>query len=164
MVMATPGSKRAQSAEEIHNLLRIAVAHRRPIAAVYKEFNRLLCPHRLGWNKEGGPRVLSYQYGGESETGLGPPGAQENWRCMALEKIREVELLDGLWRTQQKTTHDRRIASNESKSTSTISQSVTDETDSKRVAATEAWRSGCVAWQSSKGYVVRDGSGDPRGR
>src|SRR5712672_4427341 len=62
--------------------------------------------------------------------------------------------------TQQKTTHDRRIASNESKSTSTISQSVTDKTDSKRVAATEAWRSGCVAWQSSKGYVVRDGSGD----
>ena len=101
MVMATPGSKRAQSAEEIHNLLRIAVAHRRPIAAVYKEFNRLLCPHRLCWNKEGGPRVLSYQYGGESETGLGPPGAQENWRCMALEKIREVELLDGLWHTAE---------------------------------------------------------------
>ena len=57
--------------------------------------------HRLGWNKEGGPRVLSYQYGGESETGLGPPGAQENWRCMALEKIREVELLDGLWHTAE---------------------------------------------------------------
>jgi hypothetical protein len=100
-VMATPGSKRTQAAEEIHNLLRIAVAHRRPIAAVYKEFNRLLCPHRLGWNKEGGPRVLSYQYGGESETGLGPPGAKENWRCMALDKIREVELLDGLWHTAE---------------------------------------------------------------
>src|SRR6266852_3573475 len=164
MVMATPGSKRTQSAEEIHNLLRIAVAHRRPIAAVYKEFNRLLCPHRLGWNKEGGPRVLSYQYGGESSLVLpadpSPSRTGVAWRWRRSAKW-------SYWMacgTQQKTTHDRRIASNESKSTSTISQSVTDKTDSKRVAATEAWRSGCVAWQSSKGYVVRDGSGDPRGR
>ena len=99
--MAGPGSTRTQSAEEIHDLIRAAVAQRRPIAALYKERNRLLCPHRLGWNKDGSPRLLSYQYGGESETGLGPPEANENWRCMALEKISKVELLDELWHTAE---------------------------------------------------------------
>src|SRR5438477_11370576 len=57
VTMAAPGSGRIQSAEEIHDLIRAAVAQRRPIAALYKERNRLLCPHRLGWNKEGSPRL-----------------------------------------------------------------------------------------------------------
>jgi hypothetical protein len=65
---------------------------------------------------------------------------------------------------QQKTTRARRIALSELKSMSMISQSATDKTGSKGVAATETWQSLCGAWQSSRDYVARDGSGDPRGR
>ena len=41
---------------------------------------RLFCPHRLGRNKDGQLRVLCYQYGGESESGLKPIGSRDNWR------------------------------------------------------------------------------------
>jgi hypothetical protein len=76
-----------------------AVETRRPISAVYQDRHRLFCPHRLGRNKEGQLRVLCYQYGGESESGLKPVGSPDNWRCIALDKLRSVEVLTGLWRT-----------------------------------------------------------------
>jgi hypothetical protein len=74
------------------------VETRRPIFAVYHDRPRLFCPHRLGRNKERQYRVLCYQYGGKSETGLKPIGLPENWRCIALDELRRVEL-DGLWQT-----------------------------------------------------------------
>jgi hypothetical protein len=85
--------------ERTYALMRTAVLNRRPVAAVYRRRPRLLCPHRLGWNQEGRPQVLCYQYGGESESGLKPSGASENWRCLAVEKLRGVTLLEGAWRT-----------------------------------------------------------------
>jgi hypothetical protein len=42
---------------------------------------------------------LCYQYGGESESGLKPPGSPDNWRCIALDKLTQVTLLEGAWRT-----------------------------------------------------------------
>ena len=68
-------------------------------ATIYKERPRLLCPHRLGRNRAGQLRVLCYQYGGESESGLEPIGSAANWRCVVLEKLRKVELLEGSWKT-----------------------------------------------------------------
>jgi hypothetical protein len=59
----------------------------------------LFCPHRLGRNSKGERRLLCYQYGGESESGLGPPGSPSNWRCIALEELSGVKLLRGRWRT-----------------------------------------------------------------
>jgi hypothetical protein len=44
-------------------------------------------------------RVLCYQYGGESESGLQPAGSPANWRCLALEKLSRVRLLEDVWRT-----------------------------------------------------------------
>ena len=61
--------------------------------------NRLFCPHRLGRNRLGELRVLCYQYGGDSESGLAPIGSPENWRCVVFEKLRRVELLRGSWKT-----------------------------------------------------------------
>ena len=66
---------------------------------MYHGYQRLLCPHRLGWNRRGQPRVLCYQYGGESERGLEPVGSSANWRCMAVDDLSGVELLEGAWRT-----------------------------------------------------------------
>lgn len=158
-----PGSRKRQSPEEIHGLIRWAVGQRRPMRALYHDLERFLCPHRLGWNRKGDQRVLSYQYGGESETGLGPPGAKENWRCMAVQELSDVELLEGSWHTAE-TTRARRTALSESKSMSMINRSTTDKMGSKGVAAKETWQSPCVSWQSNRHYVARDGSGDPRGR
>jgi hypothetical protein len=52
-----------------------------------------------GTEQRGQLRVLCYQYGGESESGLKPVGSPDNWRCIALDKLRSVEVLTGLWRT-----------------------------------------------------------------
>ena len=88
-----------QSLEEINRLLRVAIRQRQPIAAVYEHCRRLLCPHRLGWNKEALRRVLCYQYGGESVSGLDPGEAPSNWRCLAVGKLSAVELIGGAWHT-----------------------------------------------------------------
>jgi len=69
------------------------------MAAVYHNLRRLLCPHRLGRNREGLLRVLCYQYGGESQSGLMPDRSSGNWRCMALGQLSCVELLGGAWQT-----------------------------------------------------------------
>jgi len=63
-----------QTVEEIYRLVWTAVAGKRPIEASYHGRHRPLCPHRLGRNKEGRFRVLCYQYGGDSESGLQPAG------------------------------------------------------------------------------------------
>ena len=88
-----------QTVEDIYRLVWAAVANRRPMRAIYKELPRLFCPHRLGRNHADQLRVLCYQYGGESESGLEPIGSPANWRCIVLEKLRGVELLQGSWKT-----------------------------------------------------------------
>jgi|SRR5450756_20093 len=88
-----------QTVEEIYRLVWAAVANKQPIEAVYQGRLRLLCPHRLGRNREGRLRVLCYQYGGDSGSGLQPVGSPENWRCMALEKLSRMKLMEDAWRT-----------------------------------------------------------------
>ena len=88
-----------QTVEEIYRLVWTAVTNRQPISAIYKGRPRLLCPHRLGRNRAKERRVLCYQSGGDSESGLAPTGSPENWRCIALEKLRNVKLADGAYTT-----------------------------------------------------------------
>ena len=87
--------------EHAHAQIRSAIVHRRPIAALDRERRRLLCPHLLGWNKHRRLQVLCYQYGGDSESGLKPAGTSDNWRCLAVENLSQVELLDGPWQTAE---------------------------------------------------------------
>jgi len=65
-----------QTVEDMYRLIWTAIEKKQPISAVYKDLPRLFCPHRLGRNRLGQPRVLCYQYGGESETGWGRSGHQ----------------------------------------------------------------------------------------
>jgi hypothetical protein len=97
--MTDSGAGRAGWLPDLYRLVREAVETRRPIAAVYHQRYRLLCPHRLGRNKHGQLRVLCYQYGGGSKSGLEAIGSQANWRCIALDKLSAVELLNSVWRT-----------------------------------------------------------------
>ena len=90
---------RIQTVEEIYRLVWAAVANKQPIEAMYQERLRLFCPHRLGRNRQGRLRVLCYQYGGESRSGLQPVGSPANWRCVALEKLSRVKLFQDAWRT-----------------------------------------------------------------
>jgi len=94
-------SASARVLEQAHARLRVAIINRRPIAAFYLGHRRLLCPHLLGWNKHRRHQVLCYQYEGNSESGLKPARASDNWRCLAVENLREVELLDGPWQTAE---------------------------------------------------------------
>jgi hypothetical protein len=87
--------------EQAHAQLRSAIIHRQPIAALYRGRRRLLCPHLLGSNKHRRLQVLCYQYGGDSESGLQPAGAPDNWRCLAVENLSQVQLLDGPWQTAE---------------------------------------------------------------
>ena len=97
----TPQAGKAQALDEIYSLLRIAAARKQPVAAVYDGFPRLFCPHVLGRNREGRPRALCYQFGGGSERGLriGPEGIG-GWRCIAVDKLSQVELQTDVWRTE----------------------------------------------------------------
>jgi hypothetical protein len=87
--------------EQAHTRIRAAIIHRRPIAALYRGHRRLLCPHLLGWNKHRRLQVLCYQYGGDSKSGLKPADASDNWRCLAVENLNQVQLLDGPWHTAE---------------------------------------------------------------
>ncbi len=98
--MSVPGSDTVQSQEDIHRLVRAAVIHRRPIAAIYDDRRRLFCPHVLGYNEANQYRVFCFQYGGESRSALRAGAGIGIWRCIALEKLRSVELLTGLWQTE----------------------------------------------------------------
>ena len=97
--MSGAGAGKTELVDDLYRIVREAVENRRPMAAVYRNRRRLLCPHRLGRNKEGCLRVLCYQYGGESQSGLMPVGSPANWRCMALDQLSRLELLDSAWRT-----------------------------------------------------------------
>jgi hypothetical protein len=78
-----------QTVEEIYRLVWTAVQRRRPIEATYQGRLRLLRPHRLGRNAEEELRVVCYQYGGDSQSGLQPVGSPANWRCVVLENSAE---------------------------------------------------------------------------
>jgi hypothetical protein len=94
-VIAGSGGER----ESVYGAVYKAIRNRRPISAVYHELPRLFCPYRLGRNSKGQLRVLCYQFGGESRSGLEPSGSSENWRCIALEKLTGVRQFEGPWRT-----------------------------------------------------------------
>jgi hypothetical protein len=93
------GQAPVQTVDEIYQLLWTAVASKRPVAALYRGRPRLFCPHRLGRNRQGQLRVLCYQYGGESKSGLAAAGSPGNWRCVELERLGHVKLLDDEWWT-----------------------------------------------------------------
>ena|ERR1700756_5676648 len=88
-----------QTVEEIYQLVWTGVANKQPIEANYQGRYRLFCPHRLGRNREGQLRVLCYQYGGDSRSGLDPMDSPANWRCVVLEKLSRVKIAQAAWRT-----------------------------------------------------------------
>ena len=60
-----------------------------------------VCFARIGWDetRKGSCECFATSMGGESASGLKPAGSPDNWRCIALDKLGSVELLDDRWRT-----------------------------------------------------------------
>ena len=68
-----------------------AIADRKQVFCTYEGLPRELCPHILGHTK-GEEVALTFQFGGQSKSGL-PPGGE--WRCFSLSKVRNVRLREG---------------------------------------------------------------------
>ena len=97
----TPKPVESSAINEIYELLRGAAIRRQPVIATYDGQPGLLCPH-VGGRKSGRRNVFCYQFGGSSNT-VEPPLAPEGrgvWRCLAVEKLSQVELRTGPWRTE----------------------------------------------------------------
>ena len=96
----TPQPDKAHAVREVYLLLRMAAARRQPVAATYDGLLRLLCPHVLG-RKSGRLRVLCYQFGGSSNSRIAVASeAIGGWRCLAVEKLSQVELRSDAWHTE----------------------------------------------------------------
>jgi hypothetical protein len=84
-----------QPRSDAFELIKQAIAEKKLISAVYHERRRDLCPHVLGWKAER-EHALFFQIGGESTKGLAITGS---WRCLNLDELSEVEIVDGEFRT-----------------------------------------------------------------
>lgn len=66
---------------------------------MYDDQPRLLCAHVLG-RKAGRYHALVYQIGGKSNSvRLAAPSEAGVWRCLAVEKLSDVELRADGWRS-----------------------------------------------------------------
>jgi hypothetical protein len=112
---------------------------------------------------DGELRVVFYQYGGESQSGLQPVGSSTNWRCVVLEKLSKVKLLEDAWRT----------APNHSRPDSCVTSSDIDvedypsqihKMDIEGVAWEGVGQGRFSMLRSNVDYDALGGLGDPRGR
>jgi hypothetical protein len=96
----TPKLADANDVSEIYELLRYAAAHKQPVAATYDGQPRLLCPH-VGGRKSSCLHVFCYQFGGSSNS-VEPLAPEDRgvWRCLAVEKLSQVELRADAWHTE----------------------------------------------------------------
>ena len=78
--------------------IRTAILEKKQITATYQGRYREMCPHVLGMT-HGEPHALLYQFGGESSSGLEPDGSGNNWRCVFVDQMEDVEMHDGDWHT-----------------------------------------------------------------
>jgi hypothetical protein len=157
----TPQPDKEQAVREIYLLLRLAAAGRQPVAAVYDDLSRLLCPHVLG-RKAGRLHTFFDQFGGASHRGLPMvPDGLGGWRCLAVEKLSQVELRA----THGTPNHAPRgkLVLMKSISTSTLSRGKIRNKGSEGVAAATGAPRRCAASRSSADYGARGVRGDPRG-
>src|SRR5947209_7185871 len=76
-----------------YRIFEQAMQERKQITCTYEGHYRELCPIILG-HSDGQEKALTYQFAGESRSGL-PPGGE--WRCLFLSKARQAKLRDGAW-------------------------------------------------------------------
>jgi hypothetical protein len=93
----------ASAVSSNYELIRDAIAQRAQVKAEYHGYRREMCPHVLG-TKNGRAQALFYQFGGASQSGLQAAGSPDNWRCICVDELVDVEVVPGPWYTA---THSR---------------------------------------------------------
>ena len=88
---------------DAYAIIRDAILNKQQIVARYRGYAREMCPHVLG-TKDGREQALFYQFAGSSRSGLGADGSPNNWRCMFIDELSEVEAQDGEWHSAPKHT------------------------------------------------------------
>jgi hypothetical protein len=96
MKQLAPKYEPAQDAGETYKTVRLAIEKRAPVRAAYKGHVREMCPHVIG-TKKGRARALFYQFGGTSSSGIEADGSPRNWRCIHLDELSDVTIIDGEW-------------------------------------------------------------------
>lgn len=81
-----------------YELVREAIRQKKIVVATYRGCKRMMCPHVIGV-KNGRRQALFYQFDGESNSGIGADGDPENWRCIPVDQLSDVTVIDGLWHT-----------------------------------------------------------------
>ena len=74
-------------------IIKKAMEERKSISAYYEGYFRKLSPYELG-TKKGKYQCLFYQYGGESSKGIINGKSKYNWRCLKLDKLEQIQILD----------------------------------------------------------------------
>jgi len=85
----------------VYDVVRNAIATKQIIYANYQGYDREMCPHVIGRNKEGREQALFYQFAGETSTGRITEDAPKNWRCIPLDGLTNVTSKPGPWRTYE---------------------------------------------------------------
>mgnify|MGYP000222496406 CR=1 FL=1 len=75
-----------------------AIAEKKAVEAVCHGCKRAFCPHVLG-EKNGRVQALVYQFAGESNSSQILPGSTNNWRCLVIDLLEQVRILDEPWHT-----------------------------------------------------------------
>ncbi len=77
-----------------YRLFERAMRQRKQIVCHYGGYRRELCPIILGHKTNGEEAALTFQFAGESHSGL-PHGGE--WRCLLLSRASDVRIRDGSW-------------------------------------------------------------------
>jgi hypothetical protein len=78
---------------ETYKLFRAAILGEKQVTCTYQGYYRELCPLIIGFKRDQ-ERVLAFQFGGQSSSGLAPTG---DWKCLDLSQVEDAELRDGPW-------------------------------------------------------------------
>jgi hypothetical protein len=90
---------RIQTVEDLYQLVWTAVASKRPIEARYQGHPRYFVRTDWGGIGKGKCECCAISTAGKARADFSRRGSPANWRCLALEKLSCVRLLEDVWRT-----------------------------------------------------------------
>lgn len=82
-----------------YETIKNAIKNKKIIKARYGGYEREMCPHVIGTNKEGKEQALFYQFGGYSSKGMITSDSNANWRCISTDGLENIRVEDGTWHT-----------------------------------------------------------------
>jgi hypothetical protein len=80
-------------ASATYSLFRKAILEEKQVTCTYDGYRRELCPHIIGCTRDE-EKVLAFQFGGESKSGL-PRGGE--WRCLYLSRVLDAPMRVDPW-------------------------------------------------------------------